>query len=351
MGGKGGQAAPPHAKEHTMTATTAGTAGTHTFTASATDRTRCECGKSRNTSAHGYNAKARSAAQAGARVATAKVEKVTTETVESYGPDAVVVTREYDAESPADARARRAAELAEAVNAGTITFDAAAAELLSGKAEAYAAETTAPTPAEAAESDLYDAVRTADATAKTHEEAVAILSGRSYAERIAETRASEDAARERHAARTLREMAPEERAETVARAVAQLQEELTANADAIAAVLEEPLPGETAPVAEVKAPKVRELVSVWVGWRIADVLLARAEDTDPVVASIAAKVAASPQGKRLARTIRLTAAESAALTTITTEVEEAAADEATAVRGPLIDSARTLRDRITAAWA
>jgi hypothetical protein len=53
------------------------TAGIHTFAASATDRTRCECGKSRNTSAHGYNAKARSAAQAGAQAATAKAEKVT----------------------------------------------------------------------------------------------------------------------------------------------------------------------------------------------------------------------------------------------------------------------------------
>lgn len=102
------------------------TAGPHTFAASATDRTRCECGKSRNTSAHGYNAKARSAAQAGAQAATAKAEKVTAkakaqadtaaaaedavtavyekfaaariETVESYGPDAVIVTREYDVE-------------------------------------------------------------------------------------------------------------------------------------------------------------------------------------------------------------------------------------------------------------
>lgn len=182
------------------------------------------------------------------------------------------------------------------------------------------------------------------------------------------------------AKRTLGEMTPEERSEVVGRAVAQLQEELTANADAIAAVLAQPLPGEepwgTPPVPPMKpcdgtccpvktdcgtrdaiaaakaeieaaaaalaakparkaAPKAakqdaapgEKLTGLWVARNMVDGLVALAADEDPAAVSLAVKVRDKTPNAEGGRTIRLTAAELDALlahaVTVQAEAEEA----------------------------
>lgn len=128
--------------------------------------------------------------------------------------------------------------------------------------------------------------------------------------------------------------------EVVAKAVKQFQAELTAATPAITAIMAEPLPGEE----PAKAEKPAKLFSVWVGWRIADMLIPLADETPATdLSSIGGKLRDAKQGRRLARTIRLTPAEREALAGYATQVEN---DAVAGKDAPLADSARTLRARL-----
>jgi hypothetical protein len=122
--------------------------------------------------------------------------------------------------------------------------------------------------------------------------------------------------------------------------------------DELAAVIGAPeVPAAAVTADTTEAPK---LVSVWVGWRIADGLIPLADDlADPALASVAAKLRDRQPNKLLDRTIRLSFAECSALSAHATFVEnEALGEDASAKeRGPLVYSARTLRGRLASAWA
>jgi hypothetical protein len=82
---------------------------------------------------------------------------------------------------------------------------------------------------------------------------------------------------------------------------------------------------------EVAAPE--KLVSIWVGWRIADVAIARG-------GSLGAKLAARKPNSVLDRTVRLTYTELVALMTVADSVAAGATHD-----GPLLYSAKTHRAR------
>jgi hypothetical protein len=268
-----------------MSITTATATAIHTFTASTEDRRRCTCGKSRNTAAHGYDAKARKVAATNvaevaaaygvpAAALAAEGDRIMRERAAALDamptddePADLLAMCEADAamkadmdvtcpqeESPADAHEARATELAEAVTAGQVSFDAAAAELLGGAPVNLRAVTDA-----------------AWMTALTTPPAV----------------------------------------ETPAKRKAKVETE--------------------------------RMTSLWVARNMVDGLIARGMDSNPAVASIAAKVDASTPNNRGGRTIRLTKAELQALSTIATEVENTATE---AGDGTVAMSARKLHARL-----
>jgi hypothetical protein len=106
----------------------------HTFAPTAGSRSACaDCGKTRNAKAHKLAATPFTAEENAALEADAAAELAAEQAV----IDAAEAAREaaWEAaqqESPADARSARATELAGAVTAGAVSFDAAAAELLGG---------------------------------------------------------------------------------------------------------------------------------------------------------------------------------------------------------------------------
>jgi hypothetical protein len=269
------------------------TAGTHAFTASTEDRRRCTCGKSRNTTAHGYDAKARKeeARRVEAITAQAAEDATVAEAIAAAVPAvleltpaeltpaelaAKVAAEAEDEGRYADAGEARATALAEAVTAGTLTFDAAVAHLLGG------APVTLTAPL---------AVVTVDGEETTVEAAPT------------DVRAATDAA--------------------------------------WTAALAAP-PAEKAP-AKKRKPETERMTSLWVARNMVEGLIARAADADPAVASIAAKVDASVPNNRGGRTIRLTKADLLALSAIATEVENAATE---AAEGTVAMSARKLHARL-----
>lgn len=83
-------------------------------------------------------------------------------------------------------------------------------------------------------------------------------------------------------------------------------------------------------------------ISVWVGWKIADAAIAAG-------GTLGAKLEARKPNAVLDRTVKLTRTESESLAALATDLETAALG--TKGAGPLVYSARTLRDRLAAAWS
>ncbi len=188
----------------------------------------------------------------------------------------MVVTKE----SPADQREEAASVLAEAVAAGTVSFDAAASALLSGVALAQAAAIVAPEPVTPAQ------VQASPVLAALSEEA---------------------------------------------------REQIARNAAEVAAHV----PAKAPKAAKAEGEK---LASVWVGWQIAELVMASSAEE---LSTIGAKLAAKTPNSLRERTIRLTAAEVEALSAAATAIENDAATTGDAkAAGRLAHSARTLRGRL-----
>lgn len=269
----------------------------HAFTASAEDRRRCTCGKSRNTAVHGYDKNARAAAKAEpADDALPEVvsARVLTEEEQAALPGAAEAAAVQAAlESPADARHARTVELAEAVASGSVSFDAAAAELLGG----------APVTLAEAREDLLPAV----------------------AEQV------DDA----------------ELADALAAAGIEVEEETPAPAPKRVALGS--YPERKAPAAKKAAAPAGEPVrSLWVAAAFVPIILA---DTAPERASLVAKVDASVPNARGGRTIRVTRQEAEELSAIGTEIETAALEAGGRDAGRLAHSAVTMRARLAALFS
>lgn len=252
----------------------------HTFTASAEDRRRCTCGKSRNTSVHGYDKAARAAAKAAPAVTEEPAAEVTAE-----APAAVE-------ESPSDARSDRAGELAAAVTAGELSFDEAAAALLTEHPVIAAPEPRRALPVQ-----------------EVTEEPAAPRGNR-------------------HAL-------------CGAPALGSAPEHRCPECKALTPAAEKPARGRKV------EPNTRAL---WVARELVAIIL---DSTDPAHAVIVRKLSAVIPNNRGGRTIRLTEAEAELLSGIATEIETAALDETVDVdgRGRLARSCDKMRDRLAALWA
>lgn len=98
-----------------------------------------------------------------------------------------------------------------------------------------------------------------------------------------------------------------------------------------------------APAFPASAKPADKLLSVWVGHTVVELVVPRVEDEDAAVAAVAAKLRdRTPDGAN-ARTIRVNAAERAALSALATEVENQATTDG---NGRLARAARALRGRL-----
>jgi hypothetical protein len=269
----------------------------HTFTASTEDRRRCTCGKSRNTKAHGYTPTRGAARAAADKLTAAEAKQQQAEDTAQAAEDAVaaIYARFTPTTAEVTAEEEAPADVEQCGIFGHEMTDGACEVCGMPDPAAMPAEETTPTPAEAAR----------------------ILTSPDLRKGAAEAKASEDRARERAATRQ-------------------------ATDAAWAAALTAPRPVK-APAKAKRKPETEKMTSLWVARNMVEGLIARATDSDPAVASIAAKVDASTPNNRGGRTIRLNKAELLALSGIATEVENAATE---AGEGTVAMSAQKLHARL-----
>jgi hypothetical protein len=263
----------------------------HTFTASPEDRRRCTCGKSRNTSVHGYDKTARAAAKL---TAVQDRQEQVAQTAQD-AEDAVAAVYARFAQNPDPRVTTVPAELA-------VIAERAAA---------------------------LDALPTEEDT----QEAVVLPSG------LTEGSPEADAAEAAESARLDAELG-------VTPAVAGWNNP-HAKAPAV-------LPSQARKEARPAAPRGRKVEpntrALWVARELVAIIL---DSTDPAHAVIVRKLSAVIPNNRGGRTIRLTEAEAELLSGIATEIETAVLSEDVEVDGAgrLARSCVTMRARLAALWA